>query len=63
MFGHFFFYLSLVAVFVMPFIYIDAVERVKSNKDTIIHKIVLGICGVAILWTILTMLREGLDLF
>lgn len=61
--GGFFFFLPLVAVFTMPFVHIDAIKRVKDNGNTALHKIVLGVCGVIILWTILTALREGLGLF
>jgi hypothetical protein len=63
MYGHFFFYLCIIAAVVMPFVLVDAIKQIKNEKDTLFHKIILGACCGIIMWTILMMMREGLELF
>jgi ABC-type cobalamin transport system permease subunit len=55
--GYVFFWVSIIAAIVMPFLYIDATKKVKNGEDTLFNKIALGICSGVILWTILMMIR------
>lgn len=45
--------LSVVAAIVIPFLYVDAIKKIKNDEDTLVNKIVLGICSGVIIWTIL----------
>jgi len=63
MYGHFFFYLSIIASATIPGVLLDAVKSINDGEKTLIHKIVLGVCSGIIMWTLLMMLREGLNLF
>jgi len=44
---------SVVAAIVIPFVYVDAIKKIKDDEDTLVNKIVLGICSGTIMWTIL----------
>ena len=55
--GHVFFWLTIVSAVVIPFIAIDALKAVKNEKDTLLHKIALAVCGGIIMWTVLMMIR------
>ncbi len=55
--GYFFFALSVIAAALMPSIYIDAIKKVKDGHSTLLNKIILGICGGVIAWTVLMMIR------
>jgi len=55
--GYIFFGLSVISAIAIPFVHIDAVEKVKNDKDTLINKIALGIFSGIIVWTILMMIR------
>jgi len=57
--GYIFFYAAIIAAIAMPFSYIDAMERIKNNKDTLPNQIFLGICSGIIIWTILMMIRPA----
>jgi len=51
--GYFFFWLSIIAAVVIPFVYIDAVEAIKNGGNTLGNKIIIGICSGVIMWTVL----------
>ena len=58
MLGSILFFLSVVAAIAIPFLYIDAMKKVKNDDDSVIlNKIALGICSGLIVWMILMMLR------
>ena len=44
--------LSLIAIFIVPLVYMNAMRGVRDHKPTGIHELVLGVCGVIILWSI-----------
>lgn len=41
--------LSLIAVFIAPFVYMRAMRNIRDNKATGIHELILGVCGVVVL--------------
>ena len=55
--GYMFFWLSIASAVIMPFIYINAMQKIKDGDDSIIlNKIGLGICSGIIMWTILMLI-------
>ena len=42
------FTLSLIAVFISPFVYMSAMRNIRDNKTTGVHELVLGVCGVIV---------------
>jgi len=57
------FVLSILAAFMMPFIFMNAMRNIKKDKPTQKHEVALGVCLVVIVVTILGAFQAVFRLF
>ena len=57
----FLFWISLIASIILPSALVGALKAIKNDEDTKRYTIIISICLFVITFTVLIMLRQGLN--